>query len=94
VDNSAANKTSLIKAGAGVWTLSASNAYTGTTTVSAGTLVLSGSRASSPGNIFVGNLASTTGTLNIQNNLPMAAVVFTSAGAAAPRASSIKAPGP
>lgn len=38
VDNSAANKTSLIKANTGTWVLSGSNTYTGTTIVRVGTL--------------------------------------------------------
>ncbi|TAE72909.1 MAG: hypothetical protein EAZ84_13755, partial [Verrucomicrobia bacterium] len=40
VDNSGTNKTSLAKAGTGTWTLSGTNAYTGTTAVNAGTLKL------------------------------------------------------
>jgi fibronectin-binding autotransporter adhesin len=46
-NNSATNKTSLVKSGAGTWTLAGANTYTGTTTVSAGTLLLSGSVATS-----------------------------------------------
>ena len=43
VDNSGTNKTSLAKSGTGTWNLSGNNTYTGTTTVGAGTLQLSGS---------------------------------------------------
>jgi autotransporter-associated beta strand protein len=46
IDNSPANPTSLTKAGAGRWILSGSNAYTGATTVSAGSLFVNGSIAS------------------------------------------------
>ena len=45
VDNSGTNKTSLIKAGVGAWKISGTNTYTGTTTVSAGTLSLGSSAA-------------------------------------------------
>lgn len=40
VDNSGSNKTSILKQGTGAWTLSGANTYTGTTTVSGGTLKL------------------------------------------------------
>ena len=63
VDNSATNKTSLIKAGTGTWTLSGNNTYTGTTTVNAGTLSLAaaGSIATSPGiTIAAGAILNTT----------------------------------
>jgi len=43
VNNSVANITSLTKAGTGTWVLSGSSSYTGTTTVSAGTLLVNGS---------------------------------------------------
>ncbi len=64
VDNSGTNKTSLTKAGTGTWTLSGNNSYTGATTVSAGTLLVSGS-----GSINTSSGVSITGgTLNYQNN--------------------------
>ncbi len=40
VNNSTTNKTSLVKAGTGTWTLAASNTYSGTTAVNAGALLL------------------------------------------------------
>ena len=55
VDNSSSNTTALIKAGTGTWVLSGANTYTGGTTLSAGTLQLSGS----------GTLGSTSGTLTV-----------------------------
>jgi autotransporter-associated beta strand protein len=61
-NNSSANKTNLSKSGTGTWTLAAANTYTGTTTVSAGTLVVNGSIASG-GNLTVSSSAATlTGT--------------------------------
>ena len=46
VDNSATNKTNLAKSGTGTWVLGGTNTYTGTTLVSAGSLVVNGSIAS------------------------------------------------
>ena len=53
VDNSSSNTTAVTKAGAGEWILSGVNTYTGGTTLSVGTLQLSGS----------GTLGSTSGSL-------------------------------
>ncbi|PYL27156.1 MAG: hypothetical protein DMF45_13005, partial [Verrucomicrobia bacterium] len=55
VDNSSSNTTALIKAGTGTWVLSGANTYTGGTTLSAGTLQLSGS----------GTLGSSSGALTV-----------------------------
>ena len=43
VDNSGTNTTAVVKTGSGKWTLSGSSSYTGTTTVSGGELIVSGS---------------------------------------------------
>lgn len=53
--------------GPGALVLSGANTYNGSTTVSRGTLTLSGARTATMGAITVGNLPSTTGTLNIGN---------------------------
>ena len=45
-DNSAANKTSILKTGAGTWRLAGPTSFTGTASVAAGTLLLDGSHAS------------------------------------------------
>jgi fibronectin-binding autotransporter adhesin len=47
VNNSATNRTSLVKDGTGTWTLSGANSYTGATTVNSGTLRVNGSITSS-----------------------------------------------
>jgi len=52
VDNSATNKTNLVKSGTGTWTIGGVNAYSGSTTVSAGTLLMTGSIAAG-GNVTV-----------------------------------------
>ncbi len=46
VNNSTTNRTNLAKSGTGTWLLSGTNTYTGTTAVSAGSLVIDGSIAS------------------------------------------------
>jgi len=58
------NSGSLVKSGAGTLILSASNTYTGTTTISNGTLLLSGSGTISTNGL---DLAASGATLNISN---------------------------
>ncbi len=65
LENQGANATSLTKSGAGTWVLTGSNTYTGTTTISAGTLSIGNWGASGLGTITVGNTASTTATLDV-----------------------------
>ncbi len=69
VDNSLTNLTSLNKTGSGTWNLAGANTYSGGTTVTNGTLRLSGANATlGLGNVFVlstaGNLNITSGVLN------------------------------
>ncbi|MEO8614728.1 MAG: autotransporter-associated beta strand repeat-containing protein [Luteolibacter sp.] len=55
---------SITKSGAGILTLTAANSYTGTTTVSAGTLVISGNQSTATGAVSVsGTLAGSGGTI-------------------------------
>ncbi|MFN7339565.1 MAG: beta strand repeat-containing protein [Opitutia bacterium] len=75
VNNSAANLTSLTKSGTGTWILSGANTFTGTLSVSAGTLTLGGASALpatsgtvtvSGGTLDLGGLShSTTGALAV-----------------------------
>lgn len=53
-NNSTTHKTNLSKSGSGTWNLKGENTYTGTTTISAGTLVVDGSIATG-GNLTVSN---------------------------------------
>jgi autotransporter-associated beta strand protein len=78
VDNSPTHQTRVTKSGTGTWTLSGSNTYTGLTTVSAGTLALSGGndRLATTGAITIG----ASGTLDLDGNTQTTtgAVTFTS----------------
>jgi fibronectin-binding autotransporter adhesin len=73
------NVVSLTKSGTSTWSLSGNNAYTGVTTVSAGTLVLSGTNLGTGATAIVGGTlqAGTDGSLN-----PNSAVTLTDAAAA------------
>jgi autotransporter-associated beta strand protein len=71
-----AGKVALIKAGAGTWTLSGNNTYTGTTTVSEGTLALGAANriadasnlVLSGGTFATGGFGETLGTLSLTAN--------------------------
>lgn len=53
----------IVKSGSGQWILSGNNAYTGTTTVTGGTLLINGNQTAANGAVTVGNGASLNGTL-------------------------------
>ncbi len=61
------NTVSVTKANTSTWTLSGANTYTGSTTVSNGTLTLSGNRTAAAGGFTVGNQTGSTATLNVSN---------------------------
>ena len=58
ISGSGSNDAQLVKAGAGTWTLSNANTYTGTTTISGGTLLVNGDNSAATGAVSVN-----TGTL-------------------------------
>jgi autotransporter-associated beta strand protein len=72
------NGTSIVKSGTGTWTLSGANTYTGSTTVEAGTLDVTGSLASA---VTVQSGATLTGTGTLGNGLTMNAGSTLSPGA-------------
>lgn len=78
--NGAVATGNIIKSGTGELTLSGANVYTGTTTVSGGTLNLTGNRTATAGTFTVGNLNGTTGILNVSNGTVQTGNVFVGAG--------------
>ena len=62
------NTLTVTKLGTGIWTLSGNNSYTGTTTVSGGTLVAASSASTTTGNIIVGNAAANA-VLNVTGTM-------------------------
>jgi autotransporter-associated beta strand protein len=78
--NGAVATGNIIKSGTGTLTLSGANVYTGTTTVSAGTLNLTGNRTATAGAFTVGNLNGTTGILNVSNGTFQTGNVFVGVG--------------
>ena len=65
----------LVKSGAGTWTLSATNTYTGTTVINAGTLVVNGVVPTNAVNVVGGSLAGTgvlRGATTVQTNATLA----------------------
>ena len=78
--NGAVATGSIIKSGTGTLTLSGANLYSGTTTVSTGTLNLTGNRTATAGAFTVGNLNGTTGILNVSNGTFQTGNVFVGVG--------------
>ena len=68
VDNSTTNKTSLVKSGNGLWTLGGANTYTGTTNVTAGTLLLQNATIAAGGNVTVATSATFGGSGTVTPN--------------------------
>jgi autotransporter-associated beta strand protein len=84
IPNSAANNvnqraTSIVKSGSGTWILSGANTYTGTTTVSDGTLLVNNTTGSGTGS---GNVSVTTGILGGGGAITGAVTIGNSAGSA------------
>jgi autotransporter-associated beta strand protein len=69
-----------IKSGTGTLILDQANTHTGATTVTNGTLTLSGNRTAIAGTITVGNTPSQTGILNISNGNFIANTTFVGSG--------------
>jgi autotransporter-associated beta strand protein len=82
------NTVTVQKTGTSTWELSGVNSYTGTTTVSNGTLTLSGNRTATSATITVGNTAGQTGILEIKGDLPVGTSEF-GVGATAANATGI-----
>lgn len=81
-----ASITSLVKTGAGTWTLSGNNIYSGTTAVSAGTLTIAGVNAGTgPINVNAGALyitgSAATTTISVAGGATLGGTGATSAGA-------------
>ena len=80
VDNSGVNKTSLVKAQAGIWVLAGANTYTGGTTISGGTLKIgSGS--------VVGNVTNNAGVLELDSATALSASAIVSLAGSLPNGS-------
>src|SRR5206468_458819 len=65
VNNSGTNPTAVVKAGAGTWTLSGANTYTGGTTILGGTLSVMADNAAGSGPLVFGDNSAATGNLNL-----------------------------
>jgi autotransporter-associated beta strand protein len=73
IGNSAGGDTALTKRGAGTWTLSGSNAFTGPTSVEAGTLVVSGSLPTNT--LSISNGATVAGLGRIGGNVAVSGIL-------------------
>ena len=86
VDNSATNKTSLVKSGSGLWALGGANSYTGTTNINSGTLLLKNASIAAGGNVTVatnatfGGSGTVTPNSTINGNLALAPGTLTFSG--------------
>ena len=67
ISNGSATSVAVTKTGSGTWELSGINTYSGTTTVTDGTLILSGARTGTSNAISVSTVAGLSATLNITN---------------------------
>src|SRR5205823_1698199 len=68
----------LVKAGAGTWTLTGANTYTGTTTISAG--ILNIQNATALGTIASGTTVSNNATLQLQSGISVGSEALTTNG--------------
>ncbi len=76
VDNlTGTNLTSVVKSGSGTWTLSGINTYTGTTSVSVGTLLINGNSIAANGNVTVAASATLGGTGTIGGSVTSAGII-------------------
>ncbi len=73
VNNSGTNTTSLTKTGTGSWVLAGANSYTGTTAISAGTLLINGNQTTASGSVSVAANATLGGTGTIGGSTTIAA---------------------
>jgi autotransporter-associated beta strand protein len=91
VNNSATNRTSILKADVGTWVLSGANTYTGTTTVNNGTLRLGSSASLASTAVTVNaNLTGATALLDLNGfNATVASLTFGGAGGTATSASNV-----
>jgi len=82
VDNSATNKTSVSKTGTGTWTLAGAGAYSGTTTISNGVLLLGNDASLGDSQLIlsVGTLAASGGERSVSNSTVLSGATFSIGG--------------
>ncbi len=73
IGNGAATSLNLTKAGSGTWALGGNNSYTGTTTVSAGTLLINGNQSLATGAVAVNGTSTLGGSGTIGGSVTTAA---------------------
>jgi len=81
--NPNAKPLNILKSSTSVWTFSGDNSYTGTTTVSAGTLIINGDQSSASGAVAVNGTSSLGGSGTIGGNVTVAAGANLRPGASA-----------